>query len=42
MRALTDAAYVAIGFGVLGLQKVQVRRRELTRQLKDWVENALR
>ena len=28
-----DAAYVAIGFGVLGLQKAQVRRRELEKQL---------
>jgi F0F1-type ATP synthase membrane subunit b/b' len=28
-----DAAYVAVGFGVLGLQKAQVRRRELEKQL---------
>jgi len=28
-----DAAYVAIGFGVLGLQRAQVRRRELEKQL---------
>ena len=27
-----DAAYVAVGFGVLGLQKAQVRRRELEKQ----------
>lgn len=27
-----DAAYVAIGFGVLGFQQAQVRRRELERR----------
>jgi hypothetical protein len=27
-----DAAYVTIGFGVLGFQKAQVRRQELTKQ----------
>ncbi len=27
-----DAAYVAVGFGVLTVQKAQVRRRELTAQ----------
>lgn len=27
-----DAAYIAVGFGVLGVQKAQVRRRELTEQ----------
>ena len=27
-----DAAYVAIGLGVLGFQKVQVRRRELAQR----------
>lgn len=29
-----DAAYVAIGLGVLGFQKAQVRRRELLAQLE--------
>ena len=29
-----DAAYVTIGFGVLGFQKAQVRRQELTKQLE--------
>jgi ABC-type transporter Mla subunit MlaD len=30
-----DAAYVTIGFGVLGFQKAQVRRVELTKQLEE-------
>jgi chaperonin cofactor prefoldin len=33
-RAAQDAAYVAIGLGVLGFQKAQVRRRDLGRQLE--------
>jgi len=28
-----DAAYVAVGLGVIGFQKAQVRRREITKQL---------
>ena len=32
-KTLRDAAYVAIGAGVIGFQKAQVRRQELTRQL---------
>ena len=28
-----DAAYVAVGFGVIGFQKAQVRRQELQKQL---------
>jgi hypothetical protein len=32
---LKDAAYVTIGFGVIGFQKAQVRRQELTKQLKE-------
>ena len=32
-KTLKDAAYVVIGLGVLGFQKVQVRRNELTKQL---------
>jgi len=34
LGVLRDAAYVAIGFGVLTVQQVQVRRRELTTQLR--------
>lgn len=30
-----DAAYTAVGLGVLGFQRAQVRRRELERQLQD-------
>ena len=29
-----DSAYAAVGFGVLGFQKAQVRRHELTKQLQ--------
>ena len=32
-KTLKDAAYVAVGFGVLAFQKAQVRRRELEKQL---------
>ena len=32
---LRDAAYVVIGFGVLTVQQVQVRRRDLVKQLND-------
>ena len=32
---IKDAAYVTIGFGVLGFQKAQVRRVELTKQLDE-------
>ena len=41
LKNLENAAYVAIGFGVIGFNKLQVRRHELTRQLRDLVENAL-
>ena len=30
-----DAAFVGIGFAVLGFQKAQVRRQELTQQLQE-------
>lgn len=32
-KTLKDAAYVAVGFGVIAFQKAQVRRRELEQQL---------
>lgn len=31
-----DAAYVAVGFGVLAFQRAQVRRRQLERLLEGW------
>jgi hypothetical protein len=34
-RTAEDAAYVTIGFGVLAVQKAQVRRREVQKQLED-------
>src|SRR5438270_7639202 len=33
-QTLKDAAYVTVGLGVLGVQKAQVGRRELTRQVE--------
>ena len=39
-KNLENAAYVAIGFGVIGFNKLQVRRHELTKQLKDLVQTA--
>lgn len=33
-KVAQDAAYVAIGLGVLGFQQAQVRRRELQSQLE--------
>jgi hypothetical protein len=36
-QALKDGVYVAIGLGVLGFQRAQVRRLELTRQLEGWM-----
>jgi hypothetical protein len=35
-KALEDGVYIAIGLGVLGFQRAQVRRVELTRQLEGW------
>ena len=40
-KNLENAAYVAIGFGVIGFNKLQVRRHELTKQLRDLVQTAL-
>lgn len=33
-RAVQDAGYTAVGLGVLALQQVQTRRREITRHVK--------
>jgi uncharacterized protein HemX len=33
-QSFKDAAYVAVGFGVIGFQKAQVRRQEMNRQLR--------
>lgn len=38
-HSLRDAAYVLVGLGVLGFQRAQVARRELTRQLPDLAEH---
>ena len=38
-KALREAAYVAVGFAVIGVQRAQVRRRELARQLPDIEEH---
>lgn len=34
-KAVKEAAYVAVGFGVLGFQRAQVRRRQLASQLQE-------
>ncbi len=34
-KTVKEAAYVAVGFGVLGFQQAQVRRRGLTKQLQE-------
>ncbi len=36
--ALKDGAYMAIGLGVLGFQRAQVHRVELTKQLEGWFD----
>jgi len=38
-NALKDAAYIAVGLGVLGFQKAQVRRVELAKQLEGMPDN---
>ncbi len=35
LGVIRDAAYVVVGFGVLTVQQVQVRRRELARSISD-------
>jgi hypothetical protein len=42
MSALKNAAYVAIGFGVIGFQRVQVHRRELTKQVQSHVDDLVK
>lgn len=37
-RVAQDVAYVAVGLGVLGFQRVQVHRRDLGRQLEELQE----
>ena len=39
-KTLKDAAYVLIGLGVIATQKVQVRRRELQKQLDAQLKQA--
>lgn len=39
-KTLQDAAYVAVGVAVLGAQRVQVRRREMTSQLQSFGTDA--
>jgi hypothetical protein len=36
-QAVQDGVYIAIGLGVLGFQRAQVRRVEWTRQLEGWL-----
>jgi hypothetical protein len=37
---LRDAAYIAIGMGVIGVQRAQVRREELRKQLDTAIKEA--
>lgn len=39
-ETLRDATYIAIGLGVIGLQRAQVRRQELRQQLAGLVKQA--
>jgi hypothetical protein len=39
-KTLKDAAYVALGFGVLGFQKAQVRRREAFKLVDELIKRA--
>jgi len=41
-KAAKDVAYVAVGLGVLGFQKAQVRRQEFAKQLSSTRNEALR
>ena len=37
-RAVQEAGYTAVGLGVLALQQVQTRRREIARQVTNLLE----
>lgn len=37
-NAVKDAAYVSVGLGVLALQRIQVRRNELTKAMSTPIE----
>ncbi len=39
-RAVQDAGYTAVGLGVLALQQVQIRRRDLARKLTSELDAA--
>ncbi len=39
-QTLRDALYVGVGLGVIGFQKVQVRRQELTKAIKSQIGDA--
>jgi len=39
-RAVQDAGYTAVGLGVLALQQVQIRRRDLARRLTSELDAA--
>lgn len=41
-KTAKDAAYVAVGLGVLGFQRAQVRRQEIAKQLASARNQALR
>lgn len=38
-KSATDAAYIAVGVGVLGFQQAQVRRRETQATVERWVKD---
>jgi hypothetical protein len=38
-ETLKDIAYIVVGFGILGFQRVQVRRHELAKQLGPQLED---
>jgi len=40
VKDLKDAAYAAVGLGVLGVQRLQVRRHDVTRQVEPQVREA--
>ena len=41
-KNIKDVAYVAIGLGVMGWQRAQVRRRELAKELEERLGPALK